>query len=81
MTRSDRHKLIDDAKHSLTHMESRAMKRVSSLIGDDDIVDISFDDIQEVTSIDDYERIEELLDLMYDLEILETLCYEDGIMG
>lgn len=79
MTREERNLLINKTNDP----DRLDMIRVSDYIGDDEEVDIDWDDLLECTSttIKDEEDVEELLQTMYDLEILEILDFESGIFG
>jgi hypothetical protein len=81
MTREQRNSLIDDNKSDLSNSEIRAAYALSAYIGDDEEIEFDFDEIEEVTSIHDPELIEEMLDVLYDLGILQVLSYEDSILG
>ena len=83
MLRNNRNLLI---KYNLVNSniaveESQIMYRISSLIDDDEEIDIDWEELQEVCDIVDIQKIEAILDLMYDLDILPELNYEDGCYG
>jgi len=79
MTREERNSLINQ----INDPDRLDMIRVSDYIGDDEEVDIDWDDLLECTSttIRNEESVEELLQTMYDLEILEILDFESGVFG
>jgi len=81
MTREDRNRLIDLSSSMLTLREYEYIKKISAYIGDDSIIDISYDDLMEITDISCISKIEELLQLMFDLEILTTLDFTNNEMG
>ena len=80
MTREDRKDIIDNNLHNISHVERTNVYAINALIGDDDELDIDWDDLIEVTGLQPQE-IEELLDVMYTLGILTILNYEDGVYG
>jgi len=83
MLRNDRNLLINFnlINGSITVEESQIMYRISSLIDDDEDIDIDWEELQEVCDIVDIQKIEQILDLMYDLDILSELSYEGGYYG
>lgn len=80
MTRNDRNRIISECP-DLTATEKSKMINISGVIGDSNIIDIDWDDLSEATEIEDISEIEELLDILFDLNILEELDYDQGIMG
>ena len=79
MTRYDRNILIEQSLDP----DRIDMINISSALGDDDTVDLDWDDLLECTStkIRDEVDLEELLQSMYDLDILEILDFENGEIG
>lgn len=79
MTRYDRNILIEQSLDP----DRTDMINISSYIGDDDIVDLDWDELLECTSskIRDESDLEGLLQTMYDLDILEILDFENGEIG
>lgn len=82
MTRTNRNSIISKllASGIISKTDSFNMLEISSIIGDDDEIEIDYDDIGEILGIEP-DAIFSLLDDMHDLEILEVLLAEDGIMG
>ena len=82
MTKEHRDKLINLARQreEIDQNEQRQMLRVSSNMDNADEVDLDYDDISELTGLS-REDSETLIDVMFDMGILETLLYDEGIMG
>lgn len=80
MTRRERNIKIEQNYTACTP-ERFIFIAISSLIGDSDEIDIDWDDLAEVTNIDDYSIIEEYLDEMYEVGLLDVLDYEENILG
>jgi len=81
MTQAKRNNLINKLGKDITREEKLVFLAISSLIGDKDEVDIDWDDLSEITGIFNYVLIEEMLDTMYDMEVISYLDYEEGVMG
>jgi len=79
MTRTQRNHLIDNLGKELSSIEKRAFKAISALIDDTTTYpyEIDLDDLSECTGME-YDMVEEILDHMYDLNILSVLDYENG---
>ena len=82
MTRTNRNSIISTliTNNEVSKTDSFSMLEISNIIGDDDEIEIDYDDIGEILGIEP-DTIFSLLDDMHDLEILEVLLVEDGIMG
>ena len=83
MTKDDRDKLIafNHISGNISRSEYDTMCRISSLIEDDDNIDIDWNELQEACNIIDIQKIEQVLDLMYDLDILSELSYDGCCYG
>jgi len=79
MTRLKRNSLISNLSENQD--DKLVMYRISDLIGDDDEIILDYDDLSEVTCIDDYAEIEDYLQIMFALEILSIYDEENAIMG
>ena len=84
MTRLKRNMLIvneQKVEKTITIEEQQTMIMISSLIGDSDNIDIDDDDMLEATGLTDINKVFSILDLMFDLDILVDLDYEEGYIG
>lgn len=79
MYRNERNLRINSAINDSD--ERSYMISISGVLGDSEIVDIDYDDLSEATGITDLSVIEELLQVMYDMNIIENLDFEEGTMG
>jgi len=80
MTREKRNILIEEST-ALLSSERRAMLMISGVIGDDNVIDIDWDDLMSSTGLRDLEAIEAILELTFDLGIIDELNYEEGFFG
>ena len=79
MYRNERNLRINSAINDSD--ERSYMISISGVLGDSEIVDIDYDDLSEATGITDLSVIEELLQVMYDMNIIENLDFEEGTIG
>jgi len=79
MYRNERNLRINSAINDSD--ERSYMISISGVLGDSEIVDIDYDDLSEATGITDLSVIEELLQVMYDMNIIDNLDFEEGTMG
>ena len=82
MTRTNRNSIISTliTNNEVSKTDSFSMLEISNIIGDDDEIEIDYDDIGEILGIGP-DEIYFLLEEMYDLGILEVFLAEDGVMG
>lgn len=79
MTRTERNELINKTNDP----EKAAMIRVSALLGDDEYIDIDWDELIEAIgwSEEALPEVECLLQSMYDQDILNELDFCEGVLG
>jgi hypothetical protein len=80
MTQKERSKALKESKRFFSSIEFTKVELIIILMGDDHELDIDWDDLSETTGLD-HEDISELLDIMFDLGILDVLDYEECIYG
>ena len=69
-----------EASHEFDQDEKRSASRIIRQIGQDEIVDLDWDELEELTSLA-LDEIEELLQLMYDCGVLLVLDFENKELG
>jgi len=64
----------------VSYDDQQTMIAISGVLGDEDEMDIDWDDLKEATTLP-LEQVEEVLQEMYDFSILEILDFEAGYYG
>jgi hypothetical protein len=76
--RNSRNHIIEGlrADKEITNTDASFMFIISDMLGEDDVIDLDFDEISEATGIEDPTDIEDMLDFMHDIGIVDV-NYED----